>query len=125
MEREVAAAWDGVKVLEVSTDRDLSQHTNSGEAFTTTIKIDANGLADDLALELVIDKVHDNQESRVGSVPFEVVSKDGNIVTFQLADKLRDRACSATATVSIPATPNSPPSGLRIRTLDLIDRYNS
>ena len=87
---KVAAAWDGIKVLEVSTDRDLTQHTESGQQYVTTIKIDANGLADDLALELVIDKVHDNQESRIGSIPFKVVSKDGNIVTFQLTDKFRD-----------------------------------
>ncbi len=105
---KVAAAWDGVKVLEVSTDRDLSQHTNSGEAFTTTIKIDANGLADDLALELVIDKVHDNQESRVGSVPFKVVSKDGNIVTFQLADKLRDPGVFRYSYRLYPSNPELP-----------------
>ncbi|MDE7476327.1 MAG: DUF3417 domain-containing protein, partial [Duncaniella sp.] len=87
---KVAAAWDGIKVLDVTSDRDLSQHGNSGENFVTTIKIDSNGLPDDLGLELVCDKLHDNQEVRLGSTPFKVVAKDGNIVTFQLADKLRD-----------------------------------
>ena len=54
------------------------------------MKIDANGLADDLALELVIDKFQDNEEKRVGSIPFKLVSKEGNIITFQLQNKLRD-----------------------------------
>ena len=87
---KVAAAWDGIKVLDVTTDRDVSQQGNSGDKFVTTVKIDANGLADDLALELVCDKLHDNQEARLGSVPFKVTAKDGNIVTFQLEDKFRD-----------------------------------
>ena len=88
--QKVAAAWDGIKVLEVSTNEDLNQNNHSGQKFTTKVKIDTNGLADDVALELVIDKVHDNQESRIGAMPFKVVSKEGSIVTFELSDKLRD-----------------------------------
>lgn len=87
---KVAAAWDGIKVLDINTLEDLHSNTISGYPFTTTVKIDANGLADDLALELVIDKVVDKEEKRMGSMPFKVVAKEGNIVTFELKDKLRD-----------------------------------
>ena len=87
---KVAAAWDGIQVLEVSTNEDLNHNNHSGQKFVTTVKIDANGLADDLGLELVVDKVHDNQEHRVDTIPFKVVGKEGNTVTFQLEDKLRD-----------------------------------
>ncbi len=87
---KVAAAWDGIQVLEVSTNEDLNHNNHSGQKFVTTVKIEANGLADDLGLELVVDKVHDNQEHRVDTIPFKVVAKEGNTVTFQLEDKLRD-----------------------------------
>ncbi len=87
---KVAANWDGIKVLECTTNEDLHQNCHTGQSYTTTVKIDANGLADDLALELVIDKFQDNEEKRVGSIPFKLVSKEGNIITFQLQNKLRD-----------------------------------
>ncbi len=87
---KVAAAWDGVKVLDVHTKEDLHQNNISGQGFTSVVKVDANGLANDLRLELVVDKVVDNEIKRVFTLPFKVVSKEGNIVTFECTDKLRD-----------------------------------
>ena len=88
--QKVAAAWDGVTVLDIHTAEDLHQNANTGQTFTTTVKIDTNGLADDLGLELVVDKVEDNTEKRLNSRPFKVVAKEGNIVTFEIKDKLRN-----------------------------------
>ena len=87
---KVAAAWDGIKVLDVNTVENLHQNANTGQTFTTTVKIDANGLADDLALELVTDKVENNTEKRLKSLPFEIVNKEGQIITFRISDKLRN-----------------------------------
>ena len=121
---KVAAAWDGIQVLEVSTNEDLNHNNHSGQKFVTTVKIEANGLADDLGLELVVDKVHDNQEHRVDTIPFKVVAKEGNTVTFQLEDKLRDPGVFRYSYRLYPSNALlPPPSGLRIRALDLIRRF--
>ncbi len=87
---KVAAAWDGVKVLEVHTNDEIHQNNISGQKFSAMVKIDTNGLADDLALELVVDRVSGNDASRIIKVPFKAVAKEGNIVTFEVDDKLRD-----------------------------------
>ena len=87
---KVAAAWDGVKVLDITSKEELNHNGITGQTFSTTVKIDANGLADDLGLELVIDKIENNTEKRIGTIPFKVVAKEGNTVTFEVSDKLRD-----------------------------------
>ena len=87
---KVAAAWDGVHVVEFNTHEDIHQNNLTGQPFNTVIKIDTNGLGKDLALELVIDKIEDNQEKRLTAIPFKVTAEDGNIVTYEVKDKLRD-----------------------------------
>lgn len=87
---KVAAAWDGIKVLDFKTDQDIHTNANTGETVTTTIKLDTNGLGRSIAIELVIDRVENGQVSRWKSVPFEIKSEDGNIVTYEATGQLRD-----------------------------------
>ena len=72
------------------------------------VKIDANGLADDIALELVVDKVENNTEKRWITAPFKVVSKEGQIVTFEVQDKLRDPGVFRYGFRMYPTNPNLP-----------------
>ena len=87
---KVASKWDGVKVVEMTTTGDVHQNNTTGQPYTTTIKLDTNGLADDLGVELVIDKMEDNQIKHWAVIPCKEVAKDGNIVTYEVSDKLRD-----------------------------------
>ncbi|MCM1519562.1 MAG: alpha-glucan family phosphorylase [Lachnoclostridium sp.] len=87
---KVAAAWNGIKVLEVKTSSDNTLANNTGQQFTSIIKLDTNGLADDLKLELVINKVEDGVTTYFGKKPLEVINRDGNIVTYSITDKYRD-----------------------------------
>ena len=88
--QKVAAAWDGIKVLDIHTNEDLHQNNITGQPFTTTVKLDTNGLSDDLGVELVVDKVQDNETKLAFIVPFEVVSREGNIVTYRVENRLKD-----------------------------------
>ncbi len=89
---KVAAAWDGIKVLEVNTTQDLTPLHSTGQEFTSTIKVDANGLADDIACELVINRVQDGVTAFDSKRPMNEVARDGQIVTFAITDKYKD-AC--------------------------------
>ncbi len=106
--QKVASAWDGIKVLYVHTKEDIHQHNTTGQPFTTVIKIDTNGLADDLGLELVIDKMENNTEKRWIKIPFQVIAKEGNIVTYEVTDKLRDPGVFRYSFRLYPTNPNLP-----------------
>ena len=85
----VAAAWDGVSVVSINETIDHNS-PKTGEAYSTEIKLDTNGLGTSLAIEQVIYKVEDGIEKMVGTEPFKVVGHDGNIVTYELKNKLRE-----------------------------------
>ena len=87
---KVAAAWDGIKVLDVTTTQDLTPLHSTGQEFTATINIDANGLADDVACELVINRVMDGETTFDSKRPMKEVARDGQIVTFAITDKYKD-----------------------------------
>ncbi len=104
---KVAAAWDGVKVLEVNTSQDVSNRS-TGELFTTTIKVDANGLADDIDIELVINKVEDGETSFFTKKPLKKVAVDGNVVTFEISDKYKDAGVFRYSYRMYPSNPALP-----------------
>ena len=86
---KVAAAWNGIKALEVKQDGDLSSAV-AGTPFTAEVVLDTNGLGTDLAVELVIFRVEDGQDKFEGTRNFKVVKHEGNIVTYHLETKMRD-----------------------------------
>ena len=106
--QKVAAAWDGIKVLDVHIKEDIHQNNTTGQPFTTVIKLDTNGIADDLALEMVVDKIEDKAEKRWVKIPFKVVAKEGNIVTYEVVDKLRDPGVFRFGYRLYPVNPNLP-----------------
>ena len=86
---KVAAAWDGVKVLDMKQSGDLTNGL-TGESFRVEVVLDTNGLADDLGVEQVIFRTEDGKESLAGVNEFRKVKEEGNIVTYELIGKMRD-----------------------------------
>ena len=85
----VAAAWDGVKVLDVRHSGELT-NSIAGEPFHIEITVDTNGLGRDLGLEMVVYRQQDGEESLSRIEQFKVVKEEGNVLTFELKTKLRD-----------------------------------
>ncbi|MDE6282855.1 MAG: alpha-glucan family phosphorylase [Muribaculaceae bacterium] len=85
---KVAAAWDGIKVLNIETS-DVSNST-TGSDYSVRATIDTNGLGKDLGLELVVYKNMDGEEKFCYTRAFDVIKEEGNVVTYQLNAKLKD-----------------------------------
>ena len=86
---KVASAWDGIRVLDVRHTDEISQGV-TGEPYKVEITLDTNGLPDDLGIEEVVYRNEDGVESLTSRKPFTVTKKDGNIVTFTLASKVKN-----------------------------------
>ena len=86
---KVAAAWDGVKVLDVRRTTDLVNNI-TGEPYRVEVVVDTNGIGRDLHLEEVIYRTEDGQEFLHQTLQFKVIKEEGNILTYELHDKVRD-----------------------------------
>ena len=84
----VAAAWDGIKVLNVESA--APQTNRTGQEYQVNVTVDTNGLNKDLGLENVIYKYENGEEKLWNTVQFEVLKEEGNIVTFGLKSSLTD-----------------------------------
>ncbi len=86
----VAAAWDGIKVLDFKNESVSGAELASGDSNKVTVVVDTNGLGRDLALESVVYRVENGEEKLVETKPFKIVKEDGSILTYELNEKLRD-----------------------------------
>lgn len=87
--QRVAAAWDGIQVLDIRHSTDLTNSV-TGQAYRVEVVLDTNGLSEDLGVEQVIYHTEDGEERFSGTRPFKVTKRDGNIVTFELSSKVKD-----------------------------------
>ena len=87
---KVAAAWDGIKVLDIKNSLEGDVNDVTGKKYTIDITVDTNGLPGDLQVESVVYKTHDGQSEFFERIPFKVVKTEGNIVTYRLEDTLKD-----------------------------------
>lgn len=85
----VAAAWDGIKVLDVRQSVDTGTRP-ANEPYRVEIVLDTNGLGRDLGIEQVAYRCEDGQESLHSVRPFKVVKEEGSIVTFELSARTKD-----------------------------------
>ena len=85
----VAAAWDGIKVLEVRHSGELNS-TITGEPFHVEVVVDTNGIGRDLGLEMVVYRQEDGKENLSRIDQFKVVKQEGDNVTYELTTKVRD-----------------------------------
>ena len=103
---KVAAAWDGIKVFDVESS-DIS-NAATGSDFNVRAIIDTNGLGKDLGLELVAYKKENGEEKFWFTRQFDVVKEEGNVLTYQLHDKLRDAGVFRYGYRLYPVNPNLP-----------------
>ena len=80
----VAAHWDGIKVLDVVAPTDQSINTKFGEGYTASAKIDTNGIAYSIGVELVVYEVVNGQQKYKDRYELTEIARDGNVVTYQL-----------------------------------------
>ena len=102
---KVAERWDGIKLLGIDVD---SHAKATGDAIKVDVKIDANGLADDLGLDFVAYLVEDGKENLHSVQPFKISKVDGNIVTFTFQGKIKDAGVYRYGYRLYPKNPNLP-----------------
>lgn len=85
---KVAAAWDGIKVLDVLS----LDHGNAmaGTNSDTTIVVDTNGIGQNLGVEMVVYKVDGNEETFVKRFEFDVDKVEGDVITYHLNVPMND-----------------------------------
>jgi len=104
---KVAAAWDGIKVLDVRHSAEVNPSV-TGESYRIEVTLDTNGLADDLGIEEVVYRTEDGQEVLSGKKQFKIVKKDGNIVTFELSSKVKNAGVFRVGYRIYPVNPELP-----------------
>ncbi len=103
---KVVEAWDGIKVEKLDISQPQLQAT--GQKYNITAVIDTNGLGKDLGLEYVSYRVEDGVEHLFETKPFKVVKEDGNVLTYQLDEKLREAGVYRYGFRLYPINPNLP-----------------
>ena len=102
---KVAERWDGIKLLGIDVD---SHAKATGDAIKVDVKIDANGLVDDLGLDFVAYLVEDGKENLHSVQPFKISKVDGNIVTFTFQGKIKNAGVYRYGYRLYPKNPNLP-----------------
>lgn len=106
MEEYVVEAWDGIKVESLEISQPALNAT--GQKYEVTAVIDTNGLGKDLALEYVSYQVEDGVEHLFETKQFKVVKEEGNVLTYELSEKLREAGVYRYAFRLYPSNPNLP-----------------
>ena len=95
-----------IKVEKLDISQPQLQAT--GQKYNITAVIDTNGLGKDLGLEYVSYRVEDGVEHLFETKPFKVVKEDGNVLTYQLDEKLREAGVYRYGFRLYPINPNLP-----------------
>ena len=85
---KVAAAWPGIKVLDIK--RNGTENGVTGAQYQIQVTVDTNGIGSDLGLEQVVYRLEDGQEKLAYVPKFKIVKQDGDIVTYELNEHVRD-----------------------------------
>lgn len=86
---KVAAAWDGIKVLDIKQQGETANGI-TGDKYHVEITLDTNGIGSDLAIEQVVYNMQDGANNLVERIPFKIVKQDGNAVTYELESRIKD-----------------------------------
>ena len=104
---KVAAAWDGIKVLDVRHTADMTSAV-TGEPYRVEITLDTNGLGRDIAIEQVLYRSQDGEERLAGTRQFKVVKEEGSVLTYELSAKVKDAGMFRYGYRIYPVNPNLP-----------------
>jgi starch phosphorylase len=86
---KVAAAWNGVKVLDIKNTGEMINGV-TGQEFHVEVVLDTNGLGRDLGVEQVVFRQENGVEHFWYARDLQVVKEDGSILTYALTDKIKD-----------------------------------
>ena len=85
---KVVAAWPGIKILDMHLNGNEKGIT--GEPYQIQVTVDTNGLGSSLGLEQVIYRVENGQEHLAYTPEFKIIKQDGDTVTYELNEHVRD-----------------------------------
>ena len=82
---EVASKWNEIEILNVEINDGFTGTPSVGTGDTIIVKcvIDTKGLGDSLGVELVKYRDRNGHSEFAGTVPLEVIQRDGNIYTYE------------------------------------------
>ena len=86
----VASKWDNINVVDMNLSDSFYNSPLCGTTAEATIKLDTAGLGKNLGVELVIYKNENGEVKFDEAIPFEVVAEEGNIVTYNLKQTIKD-----------------------------------
>lgn len=86
----VADRWDGVHAEDIQLSDSLKNASSNGEAVEATIKLDTNGLTNDLGIELVIYQKEGAELKFSDTIAMKPESVEGDIVTYHLKENLKN-----------------------------------
>ena len=86
----VAAQWDKVEAVEVNMSESLLAATNNGDSVEAMVRLNTAGLGTDLCVEMVVNQEVDGEVKFFKTIPFDVESQNGDIVTYRMKSKLKN-----------------------------------
>ncbi len=101
---KVVDAWDGVTMLDVTSD--AVGATATGQTFNIEVKVDTNGLGTDIGVEYVAYSVNDGVEHLHEIKQFTPEKIEGNVITYTLHDKVTDPGVYRYGLRLYPKNPN-------------------
>ena len=104
----VASKWDAVKVVDMKLSDSLLSSPFNGSAYDATIKLDTAGLGRSLGIELVVYKNEDGKVKFSKTVPLNVVDEEGDVITYQLNEVMKDAGMFKYAFRVYPNNPDLP-----------------
>ena len=80
----VAERWDSIEVVSCEKSEQIGQRSmESGKTYSVKYVIDEKGLENAIGVELVMIKMQNGQEKVEQVVPFDLISRDGSLYTFE------------------------------------------
>ncbi|MCM1291516.1 MAG: alpha-glucan family phosphorylase [Prevotella sp.] len=87
---EVASKWDQIQVISSSVSDSMNPSLYTGAPFTAQAVIDTKGLGDSIGVELVVYQERNGENKYIGRKDLNIIKRDGDTLTYELKDKLKD-----------------------------------
>ena len=86
----VASKWENIKVVDMNLSDSYNNSPLCGAHSEATIKLDTAGLGKNVGVELVIYKNENGEVKFEETMPFEVVAEEGDVLTFNLKQTIKN-----------------------------------
>ena len=86
----VAEKWDNVAVEDMHLSDSFYDISINNGKLEATVKLNTAGLGRSVGLELVVYHEVDGETKFHSTLPMKVVEEDGDVLTYQLNDRIKD-----------------------------------